>query len=200
MSELKHDQSTARQEAQREKTFAVYKAWIVKHPEIPDCTAVQKLFEGYCDFSDSLTEDDFEFALSNLRSIISIRRVPTESETKTDLIDQIMSALQSTNNLHWADAHNVSTERKKMSFWAVGQLGARLDQIVEAQRLAKFSAGELREQLAQHRAAQQPGRVVLPAEYTIERLKDRSFPVSELKKLIRQYGADVVNDRLFGRS
>src|ERR1700758_4428582 len=38
---------------------------------------------------------------------------------KEQIIEQIMDALQSTDNLQWADAHNVSTERKKLSFWTV---------------------------------------------------------------------------------
>ena len=87
-----------------------------------------------------------------------------------------------------------------MSFWTVEQLRTRLNEITEKQRLQKFSAGELRSQLDAQRVAQQPGRVVLPAEYSAERLKDPKFPSSEVKKLIRQYGADAVTDRLRARS
>jgi hypothetical protein len=113
------------------------------------------------------------------------------------LIDQIIDLLQATNDPSWKVAHSVSTERKKMSFWTVEQLRSRLNEIIEKQRLQKLSSGQIRQELQASRP--QPTRVVLPAEYTKERLMDRNFPTSEFKNLIRTFGADACNDRLNGR-
>jgi hypothetical protein len=44
----------------------------------------------------------------------------------------------------------------------------------------------------------QEALVVLPAEYSITKIT--TMPTSELRGLIRKFGASAVNDRLFSRS
>jgi hypothetical protein len=87
-------------------------------------------------------------------------------------------------------------------------LRAVLAGIVDRQTTAAKPLSQIKSEIEPELAARrqaagvevQPGRVVLPPEYTTQRLKNRNFPTSELKKLIRQFGADACNDRLQGRS
>jgi hypothetical protein len=62
------------------------------------------------------------------------------------------------------------------------------------ERLQKLSAGEIRQELQASRPA--PQVKVLPAEITRERIY--AMPSHAIKKLIRDYGASVVNGRLAG--
>jgi|SRR6266404_2908320 len=134
----------------------------------------------------------------NPETIKSFVRRPVRRQQE-NLIDEIVAALQSTNDPTWKSSINVRSERTRMSVWTVENLRARLAQILEAQRLQKLSSDQIRQELQASRP-QQPVRVTLPAEYTAERLRDRNFPVSELKKLIRTFGADACNDRLSGKA
>jgi len=206
------DQAEAASTQRREASLASFREFLKKHPEIPcaedgaPAESVQRLFEEYADFDDSLTESDFEFAYSNLKGNISLRRIPTEAETKADLINRIMELLQGTNNAHWTIDHNIKSERTKMSFWSVEQLTARLDEVVRAQTLNAKPIGELKAIAASERqyvgfptlgkAIVRPGTVravPLDAEYL------RGLDSWELKKFVRLYGIDQVNDRLAGR-
>jgi hypothetical protein len=117
--------------------------------------------------------------------------IPNESieNRKAALIDEIIELLATGGKYTNFD---LSSERKRISTnqWDVAKLEARKADIIEKQRLNKFSADELRQQLATRRA--------LPAEYTRERIF--AMTPHEIKKLIRDWTANVVNDRLFGRS
>jgi hypothetical protein len=67
---------------------------------------------------------------------------------------------------------------------------------VEKQRLQKLSAGQIRQELQASRPA--PQVKVLPPEITREHI--HAMPSSEIRKLIRDCTASVVNDRIFGRN
>jgi len=97
------------------------------------------------------TDDDFEYSLSTTRTNLSRRRIPTEREVKADLIEQIMAALQSTNNKHWTIPFNVKSERTKMAFWSVEQLTERLNGIIRAQELNAKPVSELYQIVASNR-------------------------------------------------
>jgi hypothetical protein len=201
------DKQAAANAAQVDANQTLFTQWLGKHPEVPDCTAVRNLFQEYMDFTDPLSVADFDFAYGNLESSLRKQRVATEAEIKQELIGKICELIASKNGGrdgkfstigNAASPSELERERKRISFWTVEALTKRLEEVVRAQRLSKFSAGELREHLSQHRAAQQPGRVVLPTEYTRERIHAMSS--HEIKKLIRDWTVTVVNDRLFGRS
>jgi hypothetical protein len=176
--------------------------WLVeKHPEIGRGEATTRAFiEDMGNAFFQATDEDFQYSLDTTATTFSRRRVPTESEVKQNLIDEIMDLLQATNDSAWQDRHTRNTEIKKMAFWSQESLQARLAEILEKQRLHKLSGSEVREQLAQQRVAQQPvaARKILPDEFTRSRI--HSMRSDEIKALIRNWGADATNDRLFGRS
>jgi hypothetical protein len=68
---------------------AALKNWLAGRPQIPDCIAVRNLFEEYMDFTEPLSDVDFDFALGNLESQIGKQRVPPPAEVKQDLIGEI---------------------------------------------------------------------------------------------------------------
>lgn len=203
-SQLQKKQWEAQAAAQREENFAVYERWLQKHPEIYDCIATRKVVAEWCGFDDlPVSIGDLDFALSNgMDRQVAKQRVPTEAEAKAALIDQIAELIASkdgTGRDGKFSTVELKKERAKMQFWSVQELTTRRDEIVRKQSLTTKPIHELQQQVRDYHAAQNQ-RPALPAEYTPERIKDRSFPVSELKRLIRMYGTDAVNDRLFGRS
>src|SRR5216684_1062556 len=66
--------------AQHEQNIATYKDWLARHPEVQDCIANLTMFAGYMDFTDLLSDSDFDFALSNLKDHLALQRVPTPQE------------------------------------------------------------------------------------------------------------------------
>lgn len=193
------DRQAAANAAQAEANRAALKNWLSRYPEIPDCIAVRNLFEEYMDFSDPLSDSDFDFALGNLESHISKQRVPTTAEVKQDLVDEICDLLRSPNSDGRGGRYSevaLANERKRLQMLSKDDLTARRDEIVEKQRLQKLSAGQIRQELQASRPATQVK--VLPAEITRERI--RAMTSYEIRKLIREYTATVVNDRLFGRN
>lgn len=205
MSELKSDQFTARLEAQRQQTFQVYKAWIKKHPEIPDCIAVQKMFEEYCDFTDPLVEADFEFAYSHLKSRMSVRRIPTEAAMKAELTDEIIELLRTGGSGH--TQHSLHTERTKCSFRSLAQLQARRDEIVGKQAAGEKSVPQLRAELreATRDARKYSGYPDLPLEWVppqrvravkVDAAFIRSLPPQVLRQWASRYGFEQINDAL----
>jgi hypothetical protein len=118
-------------------------------------------------------------------------------QRKTELINDIIELLATGGKYTTFD---LATERKRMTAnqWDVTKLEARKADILEKQRLNKFSAPELREQLANQRAANAPQRPVLPPEITAAVVK--KLPPAGIKDLIHRFSVVAVNDRLFGRS
>jgi hypothetical protein len=64
-------------------------------------------------------------------------------------------------------------------------------------KLASTDVATLKSFVAESRRPA-PQAKVLPAEYTRERI--HAMPSDAIKKLIRDWTANVVNDRLFGRN
>jgi hypothetical protein len=77
MNRFQLDKIDAARAQQYEASLTAFKSWLRKNPQVPDCIAVQNLFEEYADFDDGLTETDFDFAYSNLQDRISKQRVPS---------------------------------------------------------------------------------------------------------------------------
>ncbi len=202
MSQFKEDRFLEGQEQLRQQSEAAFKSWLTKHPEV-DYEAARKMFRDYADFSDGLTEADFDFAYSNLESRINKQRVPTVEETKAELIAQILDLLKQGGTGY--DAFNLKTVATKMLFWTVEQLTARRDVILVKQRQAKETLTQNYSELRTGRQydgsgyPQLPKQIVRPgtvravpldAEY-IKRLD-----VFDLKRLNRLYGTEQVNARL----
>jgi DNA-binding helix-hairpin-helix protein with protein kinase domain len=199
MNTFKEDQAAALAAAPREANLATYRAWLTRHPEVRDCIANTKMFEEYMDFTDELTSADFDFALGNLGSRLVIQKVSTPEQAKKDLVDEICDLLRSPNSDGRGGRYSevaLANERKRLQTFSKDQLTARRDEIVEKQRLQKLSAGQIRQELQASRPT--PQVKVLPAEITKERI--RAMTSYEIRKLIRDFTATVVNDRLFGRN
>jgi hypothetical protein len=118
-------------------------------------------------------------------------------QRKAALVDDIVNLLATGGKY---TSFDLASERKRLSTnqFDVQKLEARKADILEKQRLNKFSTTELREQLANQRAANAPQRPVLPPEITAAVIK--KLPPAGIKDLIHRFSAVAVNDRLFGRS
>jgi hypothetical protein len=118
------------------------------------------------------------------------------------LINEIAQLLRSPNGDGLGgryDDFSLQNEKRRMSSWSKEALEARLNQVRLAQRLQTHTAAEIREGLKVLRA-EEWREPVLPAEWTKERLMDKSTSSHALKFLIRKYGAAAVNNRLLGRA
>jgi hypothetical protein len=137
-----------------------------------------------------------------------IQAVPTTEETKAALIDKIANLIASTNGGRDGkyDQHQLKTERGKMAHWSVQQLTDRLDEVVRRQTLAAKPIAELHKIVEAGRKYQgyptlgktkvPPGKVRAVA---VDAAYLKSLDPWELKKLVRLYGIDQVNDRLAGK-
>jgi len=176
------------------------KRWLEKnHPEISFSVALLKEFqENMLGAFFTADDADWEFALSMIDTRYLKQHVPTEKETKAELIETILEKIASADGGRDGKFNpaNLKSERIRMSYWSVSELTARLNEVVEKQRLQKLSAGQIRQELAASRP--QPQVKVLPQEFTQERI--HQMPSFEIKKLIRDWGANVVNSRLAGRN
>ncbi len=178
------------------------KRWLVgKHPEVPFNDSTLKAFRDDMGnmFLTPLSDADFQFSLDHMKTHITPRRVPTPAEVEEDLINGICDLLRSPNSDGRGGRYSevaLANERKRLQTFSMDQLIARRDEIVEKQRLQKLSAGQIRQELQASRPA--PQVKVLPAEITRERI--HAMPSIQIRKLIRDFGANVVNDRIFGRS
>jgi hypothetical protein len=126
--------------------------------------------------------------------------IPVDAQ-RNALINEIAQLLRSPNGDGCGgryDDFSLQNEKRRMSSWSKEALEQRLNQVRLAQRLQTHTAAEIREGLKVLRAEERR-EPVLPAEWTKERLMDKSTSSHALKFLIRKYGAKVVNDRLMGR-
>jgi len=206
MTQYEQDKLAVESAAQDTQNLAIYKGWLVQHPHVADCIANEKVFREYMDFSDELTEADFDFAYGNLGDrVLAIQRVPTAEETKAALIDKIIERLQTTNNKHWQIPHNVQIERAKMQFWSLEQLTARLNEVVRAQTLNALSPEERQKIVVEARRytgyPQLSKTVVRPGTVRAINLDAaylRTLDPWDLKRLCRLYGTEQINARLRG--
>jgi hypothetical protein len=183
-----------------EKTEA-FERWLSeKHPEIRYGIALLNEVKEYMlDGVLTASGEDFEYALQNTNTQYMRQHVKSPADIKKDLVDEICGLLRSPNSDGRGGRYSevaLTNECKRLQTFSTDQLTFRRDEIVEKQRLQKLTAGEIRQELQASRPA--PQAKVLPAEYSRERI--HAMPSYEIKKLIRDWTANVVNDRLFGRN
>jgi hypothetical protein len=205
------DKADAASAERREVSQTAFKQWLAKHPEVPDCDAVENLFREYADWDDALTEADFEFAYGNLRGNITLQKVsppPTDEQVKAALIEKICSLIASSNQGRDGkfDSYNLITERTKMNFWSIPELAARLEDVIRKQSMAAKPISELQTIVRSARkyvGFPQLGRtVVAPGTVHAVNLDAaylRGLDSWDLKKLCRLYGVEQVNARLAGK-
>ena len=176
----------------------------VKYPTLRRCEATDKMI---CDLVTRFVGEEVVptlalFELARQENPGEFRRaLPTlpVAVQKSDLIEEICALLRSPDGSgrggRFSDAA-LRSERVKMASWNKEALRTRLATIQEEQRLAKMTPTEIREELKSQQVVE---AVVLPAEYTADRIKHR-MSSHELKYLIARFGLATVNDRIQGRS
>jgi hypothetical protein len=193
LTQFDSDRQATAQAAQAETNRAALSKWLERHhPEISDCIAVRNAFEEYMDFSYPLSDSDFEFALGNLESRISKQRVPTAEETKSEIIEEILSLLSAHSR---RDKFMLKSEESRMKHMTLDALQTRLAELKYKIGAVSTPVSTLKAFVAASRP--QPQVKVLPANITREQI--HAMPSSEIRKLVREFGASVVNNRLFGR-
>jgi len=209
MTQFEQDKQAAQDAVLTEQSYKAYRAFIERHAEIPDGMATEKLFREYADWSDGLTEADFEFALSNLHSCLPKRRVATPEEVKAVLIDKICELIASKNEGRDGkfDRFALASERKKLAFQSIEQLTQRLDEVVRKQIHAGKTVLELRNQLAEARrdTRRYPGYPDLPAEVVpdgkVRAIRcDAAFlknlDPATLRRYVQRFGIQQINDAI----
>jgi hypothetical protein len=150
-----------------------------------------------------LTLTKFEYLLQNPPPNFKL----TFGDERPELLAKIQERLYDPYGRRMSNA-DLKSQMLKYQYMNHMELREVLANIIDRQTTAAKPLSQIKSEIKPELAARrqaagvevQPGRVILPPEYTTQRLKDRNFPTSELKKLIRQFGADACNDRLQGRS
>jgi len=130
---------------------------------------------------------------------VFVRR-PLE-KIKQQLIEEILALLKAKGKNH--DEFSLRQEGHRLALMSVPDLRTRLATLEANAKMAETPISEHRKTLqaaSAEYARATYGYPALPDEYTPERLKSRSFPSSELKKLLRLYGNDQLLARLNGQS
>jgi hypothetical protein len=205
---FEQDKQQEARDAQIASQTDAFQRWLSKaHPSIKFCTALLNEIKAYMlDAFLTAGPEDFEYVIQNIDTQGLRQHVPTDDETKQILIAKILERLQSTNNRHWEDAHNVQTERTKMSFWSLEQLTVRLDGIIRAQTLSAKPPVELKQIVESGRryvGYPQLGKTVVPPGQVTAVPQDAAYLKSldawEIKKKIRLFGIEQINSRLAGK-
>jgi hypothetical protein len=193
----------------------VFKRWFEeKHPEIKYGQAVLNVFlDDMGDAFLTATEDDFQYCLDTTTVGFSRRRVPTETEIKQDLIQEILDLLRSPDGTGREgkysnfDLKQVEINMMRGNDWTVEKLTARRNEIISKQEMSKHPIEEVVKVLQNARQytgyPQLPKTIVRPGTVravTLDAPYLKALDVWELKRLNRLYGIDQVNDRLAGRS
>lgn len=152
-----------------------------------------KMVKEYC-YPFPITVDGFRLMLDNEREAATL---DLKDDTK-EMIGEIIYLLQEHGKYTEFDLKNEEEKLQLIARQPSGRekIKSRLAEVQEKQRLAGMSVGQIRQELAAN--ISQPVEKILPSHITANAIK--ALPSSEIRKLIRQYGASTVNDRLFGRS
>jgi hypothetical protein len=198
LTQFDSDRQAAAQAAQAETNRAALSKWLERHhPEIPDCTAVRNVFEEYMDFSYPLSDSDFEFALGNLETCISKQRARTPQEKKSEVIEEILSLLSAHSR---RDKFMLKSEKSRMKHMSLDALQARLAELKYKIGAVSTPVSTLKAFVADTRADTRKYSGFPNLEKNIDASHIKNLSTSELKKLIRVYSVQQVNDRLSGRN
>jgi hypothetical protein len=182
--------------AKRQTIAAVYQ----KFPLMTRCEAnermILELIKRWANWPDVIPSIElFLNALDENPEAINDFAQQPEVKIRQQLSEQIIDLLREKGKGH--DEFTLKQEAKRHELLSLEELRARLADLQMKAKMAATPVTELKQFVADaHRPALQTK--VLPAEYTRERI--RSMPPDAIKRLVRDYTASVVNDRLFGRS
>jgi hypothetical protein len=195
---------TAEYEVAQEQGLAeCYRAF----PIIPRSTGNDLMIDEICSAFLGVTRGEVAVTLAVFRSAVEVdpsllgcnggSGVYTEPVAKQ--VQKLLAEIEEllTGKMTPSD---LASELKKLSFWTVPQLRARKQQILERQRLSKFSADEIRKEVAASRP--QPHRYhpydLLPGEVTATNLK-KILGSGSARQYVRRFGTTQLNDRLAQR-
>lgn len=206
-TQFKQDKLAVENAAQDAQNVAVYKGWLAQHPSVADVIANEKMFREYMDFTDELTEADFDFAYGNLGDkVLATQRVPTLEEVKAELVDKICERLTSSDGSGRSDA-NVKLFRTKAKFMSLPEVTAKLEELTRKVSITAMPHAERKQILVNARQYQDqypayPKMVVRPG--TVKAIpRDRKYLLSldvyDLKKERRLYGNAAIDARLNGK-
>jgi hypothetical protein len=210
MSQHKQDKLNAQANELRRQSEAAFERWLKRNPEVVDCIANRKAFEAYADFSDGLTEADFDFCYSNIRSLLALQsteqakewKAETLADMRAELTEKIIQLLR-TGGARMTE-HNLQTERTKCAYRSVAQLQARLDEIVGRQVAGKKSVPQLRTEVREATKTN-VGYPDLPHEWVppgrvravkVDAAFIRSLSGPTLRQWAARYGFEQINDAL----
>jgi hypothetical protein len=195
-------QDRAYEVAQQQHENACMQGWLQVlrlYPKLSDHEANYKAVKDYI-HPFPITVGAFRLMLDNPRAVATLDMKDNRERVFSDLVDEICDLLRSPTSGGRGGRHSdaaLANERKRLQTFSKEQLVARRNEIVEKQRLAGMSVSKIREELKANR--QTPSSpAVLPQEYSRERI--HAMKSTEIRALIRQFGASTVNDRLFSRS
>jgi hypothetical protein len=180
--------------AQKSTILWVYRA----HPDFLICEANDKaIVEAVRDWiqdPDVLpTSSLFEDALAADPGLINrFARQPVE-RTKEHVRDEILDLLREHSR---RDEAMIASEKSRMASWSLDALRSRLEEL----RFKIANVGTSTSSLKKYVASSRPTPEVraLPSKFTADAIK--AMPSGEIRKLVRDYTASVVNARLMGRN
>ena len=170
-SRFEWSKQTEAHEAQMAAQTEALKRWLEKkHPGISTGEATIKAFrEDMGGAFLTASDADWEYSLATSRTIFSRRRVPTEAEVKVDLIDEIMQALQSTNNPYW----NATTAIARVKSEAAEQIKNR----ATANNLA-FAIADAKEMVRKN-IKNERAKMSFGNDWTVEKLRARLSQIND---------------------
>jgi hypothetical protein len=218
MTQFTDDRLTQQREALIQQSTEVFQRWLSKHPEIPNSIATLGAFKRYMDFTDPLTEDEFEFAWGNMKGSsqygVTTRRVPTPQEVREDLVEQICAALRNPDGSgrggRYSD-ENLKALRMQMKYWTIPQLQEKLSSVVSKQVYSKLSVEELRritntKQPQRYAGYENLGEFIIPRGQTQPVRCDSAYLLTlaktnfyEYRYLCDRYGTVQITARQQGR-
>ena len=191
MSHLQNDlearQAAHEREQQDAESAAGWQAILLKFPHVADHIANFKIVESYCEPL-SVSLRSFEVLLDNPEFVNQLNLV-APSEQKAEYIRKILALLKGVRS-----EHSLANEGKRLQWFSLAELRQRLTDIEIKQQQNKLSVSELR-QIVKPPAPTSP---TVPAEITLAAIK--AADADQIRSWNRRYGAQAINDRLFGRN
>jgi hypothetical protein len=216
--EVDHAAQTAKE--QKERNLVLLRQWLEeRHPEIKVCQATDGGFLEYMDFeSEDLTPAQFEFALSNLGSMVVRQRVESAEEVKQQLIESIVTLTKAKPNdsktfqiAVAGGARVLSWTTRGLAQWSVSELTELLAAIVTKQTLETKQVSEVRE-IARGVQEERPypgyatlaSTIVPPGQILAISTRDYLSQIAkadlhQFKKMVQVYGSKQIDDIRFGR-
>jgi len=152
---------------------------------------------------------DWEFALDMIDTRYLRQHVPTPQEKKADLIDSILELIASKDGGRDGkfstlrvngEPSELDKERTRLSYFSIPELHERLDEVTRKQFWAGKPLHEMKKFVAGARVDTRKYSGFPDLDKTVTASTIKNLSTFELKKLIRVYSVQQVNDRLSGRN